>query len=270
MNSIDAIMDYWKPKYTNAKAGAARWDGNAEKFAERELPTPENSMGMRIIQREEMAGEGSSVLDVGCGGGRFSFALERLGARVTATDFSPKMIELAQKKAAEKGAGVSFSRDDWHSLSIEEKGWEKRFDLVLAHMTPAVASGDTFMKLIRASRGWVLFVKPTRRKNSVLDELNRIAGAESDTKVIDETLRFAFDLAWLYGAKPRLEYEEQTWNHEFTLEEAVEEYTLRIRSSHELTAEGERAIREYLESIAREGKVYETSEMTIAAMYFMV
>ena len=265
---IEMIMDLWKPHHNNAKAGVEWWNGSAEKFASKELPTIENSMAMRIIEREGMIKKGCSALDVGCGGGRFSFALESLGVAMTATDFSPKMIEQAEIKKAEKGSKVQFWNDNWHTLSLEEKGWGKKFDLVLAHMTPAIVSAETFLKLSEASRNWVIMVKPTRRTNSVLDELNRLVGAEKDAKTLDETMAYAFDLAWLMGFQPKLEYENQLWENDLTLEKAIEEYTLRISSMHELTDENKKVIRKYLESIAVDGTVHEISHTLIVAMYW--
>ena len=267
---IETIKGLWKPRVNNQKAGVEWWNGSAERFAAKELPTPENSMAMRIIEREGMINDGCSGLDVGCGGGRFSFALEALGVDMTATDFSPKMIEQCEKKQAERGSTVHFSNDNWHTLKLKEKGWVGKFDLVLAHMTPAVVSAEAFLKLSEASRDWVLMVKPARRTNSVLDELNRLVSAETDRKALDETLAYAFDLAWLNGYCPKLEYENKIWESDLPLDKAIEEYALRISSTHDLTGENNQAIRTYLESIAVDGVVHETSHTQLVAMYWQV
>lgn len=267
---VQTITEMWKPHSGNVKAGVEWWNGKADHFSTMELPTEENSLGIRIIRREGMIGKDSKVLDVGCGCGRFSFAVEACGAEATATDFSPKMIEIARETGASRGSKASFSVDDWRSVDLKEKGWEHKFDLVLANMTPAIISADTFLKLLEASRNWVLMVKPTRRTNLVLDELNRLVGVERDAYALDETIAYAFDLAWLNGGCPRLEYEEQVWESDMPLEEAVTEYTLRISSSHELTEEDEAKIREHLTCTAIDGIVHETTHTTIAAMYWQV
>jgi 2-polyprenyl-3-methyl-5-hydroxy-6-metoxy-1,4-benzoquinol methylase len=263
-------MEAWKPREKNEEAGIAWWNGNAEKFSEMELPTVENSIGMRIIEREKMVKNSCTVLDVGCGGGRFAFALEALGAEVTATDFSPRMISEAQKQQIKRNSRVKFSVDNWHTLNLAQKNWEDKFDLVLANMTPAVISADTFLKLSDASRNWVLMVKPTRRTNSILDELNKLVGADRDTESLDETLAYAFDLLWFKGYCPRLEYEEEVWKNDLPLEEAIEEYSLRIASVHDLSAENESTIQTYLKRVAVDGIVHETTNTTIAAMYWQV
>ena len=268
---IEFIKELWKPEASNKESGLRWWNGKAEHFSALELPTAETSIGMRIIQRENMAFKGSKILDVGCGGGRFSFALEAMGADVTATDFSPEMIRMATEAGQSRSSKVQFSVDDWHTINLKVKNWDKKFDLVLANMTPAVVSADTFLKLIEASRNWVLLVKPTRRVNSVLDELNGLVKAERDTKSLDDTLAYAFDLAWLTGGQPKLEYEDEVWEMDLPLEKAVEEYTYRIDSMYELSENDKSVIREYLKSIVdQNGNVHETTNTTIAAMYWQI
>ncbi|NLH00771.1 MAG: class I SAM-dependent methyltransferase [Clostridiales bacterium] len=267
---FETVKNLWQPHGHNAKAAVEWWNGNAEKYSAMELPSPENSLAMRIIEKEGMVKAGSTVLDVGCGGGRFSFAFAAMGAKAVATDFSRKMIEEALKRQEQMGTNVSFRVDDWRTLDLKGKRWDKSFDLVLAHMTPAVTSADTFLKLSDASRNWVLMLKPTRRTNSVLDELIKIIGADEDTKSLDETIAFAFDILWMMGCSPKLEYEKQIWKNDVPLEQAIREYTLRLSSMHDLSDEDKDRISTYLRDIAQDGIVHETTNTTIVAMYWQV
>ncbi len=266
--NIEQIKQLWKPNYSNPKSAVEWWNGKAGSFVQRELPNAQTNLAIRIIERENMVTPGCTTLDVGCGAGRMSFALENMGAIASATDFSPEMIRAAIQVGKERNSDVKFSVDDWHIANLKDKGWEKAFDLVLAHMTPAIASADTFLKLMEASCGWVLMVKPTRRKNEIYDELNKIVGARIDAQVLDEALAYAFDIAWLMGGKPKLEYESQLWEIEQPLEDAVKEYTARISATTELKPGAEEEIRTYLASIAKDGVVHEKTHTEIAAMYW--
>lgn len=266
---MNSIKEQWEQQYTDKKSSVEWWDSLASDFAEHTLPTAESSLTMRLIEREGMVTRNCHILDVGCGAGRFSVALAKLGANVCGTDISPKMIGYAQEAAAGIG-NISFSLDDWHLLDLKTKGWDKRFNLVLANMTPAVASADTFTKLTEASKDWCLLVKPCRRINSVLDPLNEITGAPRDTKVLDETIAFAFELLWQAGYNPKLDYEPRVWHSKKPLEQAIFQYTKRIESFQALDDNRRQAIRDYLTSLAKDGMVAEETLTTIVAMYWRV
>lgn len=61
-------------------------------------------------------------------------------------------------------------------------------------------------------------VKPTRRINSVLDNLFKLVGARKESENLDEIIAFAFNILWLKGYSPKLEYEFHTWETEQPLE----------------------------------------------------
>ncbi len=73
--------------------------------------------------------EGKTVLDVGCGSGRFCVAYAEHGARVVGVDFAPRMIELAKALAAERGLS---SRCEFRTGPFPEAVSESRFDATTA------------------------------------------------------------------------------------------------------------------------------------------
>jgi SAM-dependent methyltransferase len=79
-----------------------------------------------------------TLLEVGCGAGRMARAAAARGARVTAIDGSPGMIELARRRAGD-GAPIRYLCGDFMTCPIDEV-----FDCVLTvatlhHMDPAPA-----------------------------------------------------------------------------------------------------------------------------------
>jgi 2-polyprenyl-3-methyl-5-hydroxy-6-metoxy-1,4-benzoquinol methylase len=71
-----------------------------------------------------------SVLDVGCGSGRYDVALAKDGAaRAVGLDFAPKMIEIARADAEKNGVQ---DRCEFHVAEFLEFASTERFDLVLA------------------------------------------------------------------------------------------------------------------------------------------
>jgi 2-polyprenyl-6-hydroxyphenyl methylase/3-demethylubiquinone-9 3-methyltransferase len=67
--------------------------------------------------------EGRTALDVGCGAGLLAEPLARLGAKVTAVDAAPELIEVAKAHAAGQGLAI-----DYRAIGVEQV--EGQFDLV--------------------------------------------------------------------------------------------------------------------------------------------
>jgi demethylmenaquinone methyltransferase/2-methoxy-6-polyprenyl-1,4-benzoquinol methylase len=55
---------------------------------------------------------GNKALDLCCGTGDISFALERAGAAVAGLDFSPAMLEVARERGRRAGSAVQFAAGD--------------------------------------------------------------------------------------------------------------------------------------------------------------
>ena len=67
--------------------------------------------------------EGKTALDVGCGAGLLAEPLARLGAKVTAVDAAPELIEVARAHAEGQGLAI-----DYRAVGVEQV--EGHFDLV--------------------------------------------------------------------------------------------------------------------------------------------
>jgi SAM-dependent methyltransferase len=81
----------------------------------------------RALARHLAAYRGCSILDVGCGVGRWSLQLARRGNRVVGVDLSPTMIEVARENAAREGADCDFRVADVTQLALAT-----RFDAIFA------------------------------------------------------------------------------------------------------------------------------------------
>lgn len=78
---------------------------------------------------KEIAGEGEKkILDVACGTGGYSFALEKEGYDLTAFDLDKKMVEELRKKS--KILGSSVKGMEGNILNIKEKFPKNTMDLV--------------------------------------------------------------------------------------------------------------------------------------------
>ena len=106
----------------SVRAGYDRW---AEVYDHDANPLP----ALEGTQVRKALGDvsGLSALDLGCGTGRHTAWLASSGARVTAIDFSPGMLEQARQKIA--GGDVRFLVHDLHEPLPLESG---TFDVVVS------------------------------------------------------------------------------------------------------------------------------------------
>ncbi|MEX0990921.1 MAG: methyltransferase domain-containing protein [Actinomycetota bacterium] len=101
------------------------------------------------------------VLDVGCGGGRFSIPLAMAGSHVTGLDFAPEMIAMADRRANEVGAGerCTFLAEDYMGWTAPEP-----FGMSIACGVVDYVSdpGPLIEKMAADTRGTVIVSFPKR------------------------------------------------------------------------------------------------------------
>ncbi len=107
------------------------WDANAEAWDSR-MNDGGNSWQVTLIQPtvSEMLDiqPGQRVLDIACGNGIFSRHLASLGANVVASDFSPRLIELAQQRTPPGSSIRYLVADATSELELLALGEAASFD----------------------------------------------------------------------------------------------------------------------------------------------
>ena len=108
--------------YSKLKAGV-KWMWSLGDYGEvaPRLEAPAQDLAARCGIRP-----GMEVLDVAAGNGNFAVAAARAGARVTASDLTPKMVELGIARSAAEGLGIEWLEADAEELPFEPD----RFDVV--------------------------------------------------------------------------------------------------------------------------------------------
>lgn len=101
-----------------------------------------------VAERCSLAG--ASVLDVGCGGGLLAESLARAGAKVTAIDLAPSMVETARLHALDSGLSIDYRVEAAEELLKSAA----RFDVVtcmemLEHVPEPGATLDVLGRLVR-------------------------------------------------------------------------------------------------------------------------
>jgi len=203
--------------------------------------------------------DGARVLDIGCGTGRLAVAFAGEGADVTATDFSAAMLAELEKKldVSLKGA-VHPLQVDWETVDLDAMGWVKAFDLVIAHMTPAVRRPEAFLRMIEASRSFCMLKGwAGRRDKEVLSKLWKDVMGEPMRDRTPDVI-FEFNLLYAMGYYPDMRIEEICHERHTTVGDAVTRYCDYFHGVSERPRnEIEAAIRPRLEKLASDGVIRE-------------
>lgn len=211
------------------------------------------------------------VLDIGCGPGGHSLEMARLAGRVEGFDLSPVMIDLAKQNACEDQCGNAHFRVlDWAEADIDALGWRKGFKLVVASRTPAVNDRASLEKMIDASRDFCCMVTHVNTRHSVRDQLIPLLNWDEQKARITRSFFCAFNMLFLMGYYPEVEYFDRSWESKATLEEA-ELMHLNFFNFLEPLHEGQKqSLRGKLAEISRDGMVCEQVESKLAVMFWKV
>lgn len=120
---------------TSAAAGAAAWEAIADGWAERvrtgtDWSRVHNLDPAHLKLLRDVSGQ--SILDAGCGEGRFARMLAERGAAVTAFDFSDRMVQLAAEHERGQPLGIEYFRADMADLSSLASD---TFDVAVAYLS---------------------------------------------------------------------------------------------------------------------------------------
>lgn len=269
--TLDYIKKNWVPQVGSKKTELTVWDVAAENYRKRNLADKKESASLRLVTEKNLWNQNSEILDIGCGAGLYSIPFARECKKVVGIDVSGKMLEVAQENALRfHTPNTEFHQIDWHSFELEQMGWEKKFDLVFANMTPAIQSYHTLKLMNQASRGWCFISKPTEWKYSLTYELIQMLGLWEEYRTFDIDMLCVYDVLRLQGLFPYVDYDSDIWVNDQTVEDACETYIRRIEMKKLLTEAEKASVRKYLERKAKNGRVYEETEVTISMMYWKV
>lgn len=106
---------------------------------------------------------GKTVLEYGCGDGRNTLLLARRGAKVTAVDISPELIDIARRRLRENNvvANVDFIVGSAHDLPLPDNSIDVVFGMAILHHLDLKSSQREVRRVLR-SGGRAVFKEPVR------------------------------------------------------------------------------------------------------------
>lgn len=268
---LDEIRERWVASFSNPEAEINMWDNQAAMHKKKPLPSFDKHDFLQLLEAEKILSPEYTSLDIGCGAGSLSIALAPRIKRAVGIDFAPGMIAVAKELAKEYGAKASFAVANWSDpkFDLDEMGYRKAFDLVFAHMTPAICDLRSLENMIEASRKYCLISKPTRRRDSVLNQLEELVGIGVHTDN-DDSVAYAFNALWTMGYEPKITYKKQLMTSSRPVETAVGYYLGRLSLEKNISAQDKELVKEELCKIAVDGMVSEEMNTTKVTIYWEV
>ena len=121
---------------------------------------------MRAERRKKMifdslalnSGPGKKCLELGCGTGNFTEYFADKGAKITAVDISPDLLEKAKKKIGNK-KNVEFKTADIHNLPFENNTFDYIFGVSVIHHLDLPTAFKEISRVLKEN-GTVVFSEP--------------------------------------------------------------------------------------------------------------
>lgn len=266
---IETIKEMWVNNMDrDIDASVKAWNSVATEAVYNKIPVLYADPFFRFLTDKITLTKEMTSLDIGCGAGVYTTALAPHIKKAVGVDFSPKMISLAKNLAAEqKAENVEFLCENWYTYDVTPL--EKQFDIVFAHMTPAIVDFSTFEKMIRCSKKYCLIEKPTRRTDREMDALRAKLHLSAEPEK-EDSVPLMFNALWAMGYSPQLSYRQEVWQSERTVADAVTWYLGRLKGFSPLTEDDEAKVVDYLKSHAVDGKIKEHIETTVVSMFWEV
>jgi len=130
------------------------WSDIADRF-DKTRTTPQMRIAEDGLRRAGLR-EGMRFLDVAAGSGALSVPAARLGAKVTATDISPAMLELLDKRARQEGLDIETREMDGQALELDDSSFDMAGSQFGVMLFPDMPKGIREMARVVKSGGQVL------------------------------------------------------------------------------------------------------------------
>ncbi|PLX70578.1 MAG: hypothetical protein C0602_03455 [Denitrovibrio sp.] len=116
----------------------------------------------RVISLAESAGvaiRDKTLLDIGCGTGRFTIRISKKASQVTAVDISENMLNILEEDARAEGlTNIKTLCADWKDTS------PAKCEIVMATLTPALRTEHDFQRMLDTAEEHVIYLGWVQRK----------------------------------------------------------------------------------------------------------
>ncbi|MBF0302924.1 MAG: class I SAM-dependent methyltransferase [Desulfamplus sp.] len=254
-----------------------RWDRMAGGFNKRSGSPEALKRKEKILSMLKASGalkNGAKVLDIGSGPGNWAIPMAEAGAVITALEPSGEMIKELKKRAEDKEVShlINIVQKTWQEFDIKKEGFEGRFDLVFASMTPGISNPETLRKAMKAARfrgfcylsgfsggGW-----RTAYKQIWKELFNEEIESHSGDFI------YPFNYIYSLGYRPYVEFMMWEQTREESVEDALETILFFILGSSDVEPSKKERLTEYLKDHSTNGIFSYNHKICQGAMLWQV
>lgn len=241
--SLEQFIQEWEHSKENIELQQIKqyWEVRADEFNAHKSSNYDDIV--KFLNKRGIIKANDDILDIGCGPGKLSLEISQQVHSIVGIDISENMIHHAKDNAKKiNSPNAHFKVASWEEINLKKEGWIKKFDFVIASMTPGIKDFQTLEKMNQASKRYCLLTSYVSRRdlrNEIEDYLVEKKKPESKDKIY-----YAFNILWELGYFPEIMYRDIHVVNEYTYEKALEIYVTQFSA----TGEKQKKIQEFLQT----------------------
>ena len=165
---------------------------------------------------------GTTVIDLGCGAGRYLKLLMDEGALVEGLEPSKEMIKYAKKHIKDSG----YNEEDVNIYNVAFQDFEpkKQYDYVFISNSPIVGYYESYEKILKLAKKGIFIGEWIERKDLFFEKLVRSMGKEVKRQLMFD-IYYYFNLFAADGYLPNFKSSIKISKEELKVEKCIQRYT---------------------------------------------
>lgn len=218
----------------------------------------------RILQDADVLQKGGTILDLGCGTGRYSLAFAECGAKVTAVDMENDSLNvLANRAHANSLADIETVQAMWELYDPDAQ-----FDVVFSSMCPAICDYKELLRFEGMAKRYGCLIAVAcgsydRHRKILMQELQIQPTGGMTTEAI-----WYYNILYLMGRQPNVRTFAQQYEYQTPLEKLIEQNKIYFEIFGIRPEESEPKLRSYYEAHVVDGMIVDESHINTQLIWW--
>lgn len=196
------------------------WDKRAEEFYEMTKTDQEDEIITYFKRKASISG--MSILDIGCGSGRFLSILLSEGAKVEGLEPSVEMVKFAKKHLNE--SGYEDINIPIYNQPFQDFQSTKIYDYIFSSNTPIPFSYENYEKILQIAKKGIIISSWLYREDSIFSDVSKSLGKKVEIGG-NNSLYYLANLLNLDGYFPSIETFTTTSQSKVLIKNLINRYS---------------------------------------------